>query len=103
MSLPFCRGIAGVRDSTSAHGHRCALTNPTVTFYVNGAAAGSASPEIKPDQKVRTTYTLMPTHNSSLLGRKEDTRDKDSSFQGQFSDFCIYTPALALHPCSCAC
>jgi hypothetical protein len=67
---------------------------PSATLYVNGAAAGSASPAINPDPKIRNPYTLMPTKNSYLLGRKEDTSDKDASFQGQFSDFRVYTRAL---------
>jgi hypothetical protein len=67
---------------------------PKATLYVNGAEAGSVSPTINPDPRVRNPYTLMPTSNPYLLGRKQDSADQDSFFQGQLSDFRIYTRAL---------
>ncbi len=67
---------------------------PKATLYVNGAEAGSVLPDIKPDPRVRNPYALMPTNNPYILGRKQDTSDQNSFFQGQLNDVRIYTCAL---------
>ncbi|HEY9302122.1 MAG TPA: ferritin-like domain-containing protein [Phormidium sp.] len=68
--------------------------SPTATLYVDGQAAGSVSPKITPDPRIRNLYTLMPSPNSYLIGHKEDGTGKDDWFAGQLKDLRIYTTAL---------
>ncbi len=71
---------------------------PTCTLYVDGAAAGSASPAVTEVPNLRNPYTLMPTRNRYWIGLKEDSRghsDPDSLFAGQMRDFRLYSAALS--------
>ena len=69
--------------------------HPTAKLYVDGREAGSVSPTITPNSKVRNPYTLMPTRNPYLIGRKEDTSDDNSWFSGQITDLRVYCAALS--------
>lgn len=69
--------------------------SPKATLYVGGKAAGSVSPTIQPDPRVHNPYTLKPSPNFYLIGRKEDGgTGTNEQFAGQLSDFRIYTTAL---------
>jgi len=72
--------------------------HPTCTLFVDGAAAGSASPEVTEVPNLRNPYTLMPTTNPYYIGLKEDSLDHDdpeSLFAGHLRDFRVYDAALA--------
>jgi hypothetical protein len=43
---------------------------------------------------VHNPYTLKPSPNAYLIGRKEDGTGNDEWFSGQLGDFRIYTTAL---------
>jgi hypothetical protein len=70
-------------------------THPVCTLYVDGAAAGRAAPSVAPSPKLRNPYTLMPSKNAYLVGRKEDSADDGSWFSGQMSDLRVYRSALS--------
>lgn len=69
--------------------------HPTCTLYLDGKVVGAQSPKIDTGVPgLRNPYTLMPTGNPYLIGRKEDGGDASAFFSGQMSDFKVFASAL---------
>lgn len=98
--------LVGSTDVPAGAWHHVAVTftwgadrrHPTCTLYVDGAAAGSASPAVTEVPNLRNPYTLMPTTNPYYIGLKEDSLghdDPESLFAGRMRDFRVYDAALS--------